>query len=167
MSTYWWFIKKKNWVKQVLWELSDSTVTLLDAIDYSFLTPGGMKKCTGDTASFQVCLIHVPILLSLACFITCETTMAPYSETLIRRNATNRVSKVSSIWSFFIDYSIQEIYSTCNTINNRLKSLRKIKGHCWACPTGKLLKLCCSSTAVTCPMDSRAPEDNAHAWTPY
>lgn len=91
VNTYWWFIKNPR-VKQVLWELSDSVVTLLDSVDYSILTGGGMKKCTGDTTSFQVCLIHVLILLSLACFITCETTMAPYSETLIRRNATNKVS---------------------------------------------------------------------------
>ena len=132
-------------------------------LDYSSLTESGMKESTGDTPSFQVCLTHVLILLNISCF-TCEITMTPYYETMKRRNAINRVNKLSSIWSFFIDYSTQEIYSTCNALNNSLKSLRKEKGHCWACPAGKLLKLCCSSTAVTCPTHPRTPEGTAPAW---
>lgn len=155
--------KKKTWVKQVFWELPGSTGTLLDSTDYSSLTEGGMKKSAGETASFQVYLIHVFILLSLARFITCETTMTPYDETLTRRNATNRGNKLSSIWSFFIDHSTQELYSTCKAINNSLQSLRKVKSHCWACPTAKLLKLFCSRTAVTCPTHPRAPAGTAPA----
>lgn len=154
----------KNWLKQVFWELPDSTGTVVDTTDYYSLTDGGMKKYTGDSTSFQVCLIHVLFILYLACFITCETTMTQYYETLTSGNATDRANKLSSIWSFFIDHSSQEIYTTCNAINNSLKSLKKVKGHCWACPTRKLWKLCCGSTSVTCPTDPRDLEGTAPAW---
>jgi len=120
-----------------------------------------MKKCAG----IHVCLIHACIPLYSACFIRCETTMTPYYATLRSRNATNRVNKASSIWSFFIDHSTQEIYSTCNAIKNSLYHLRKVKDHCWACPAGKLIKLCCSSTAVTCPTHPRAPKGTIAAHT--